>query len=96
TMFKKGTKINLLGEDTDGKRALLFIDGRDEWQVNFAKEIHQKRPDTYIFYTQRGKLKDIPAYPLDNTMVERLQIKVVPTLLVQKSNRFERRIYKRR
>ena len=95
-VYKKGTKINLLGEDTKGKRALLFIDGRDEWQVNFAKEIHQKRPDAYIFYTQRGSLKDIPAYPLDSTMTDRLQIKVVPTLLIQKNNRFERRTYKRR
>lgn len=95
-VYKKGTKINLLGEDTEGKRALLFIDGRDEWQVNFAKEIHQKRPDAYIFYTQRGSLKDIPAYPLDSTMTDRLQIKVVPTLLIQKNNRFERRTYKRR
>ncbi|MBQ9183592.1 MAG: hypothetical protein IJ143_07450 [Neisseriaceae bacterium] len=95
-VYKKGTKINLLGEDTEGKRALLFIDGRDEWQVNFAKEIHQKRPDAYIFYTQRGSLKDISAYPLDSTMTDRLQIKVVPTLLIQKNNRFERRTYKRR
>ena len=95
-VYKKGTKINLLGEDTEGKRALLFIDGRDEWQVNFAKEIHQKRPDAYIFYTQRGSLIDISAYPLDSTMTDRLQIKVVPTLLIQKNNRFERRTYKRR
>ena len=94
--YKKGTKVNILGEDMNSKWIMLFIDGRDEWQVNFAKELHKQDPDIDIFYTKRGSLKDIPAYPLDSTMTDRLQIKVVPTLLIQKNNRFERRTYKRR
>ncbi|MBQ9259374.1 MAG: hypothetical protein IJ187_05945 [Neisseriaceae bacterium] len=94
--YKKGTKVNILGEDMNSKWIMLFIDGRDEWQVNFAKELHKQDPDIDIFYTKRGNLKDIPAYPAHGIEVERLQVKVVPTLLIKKGNRFERRIYKRK
>ena len=86
TIAQKGTKINILGNDFNGKRIFLFIDGRDDWQVAFADEIHKKRPDTYIFYTKRGKIGEkFPAAPLDTTIADRLQVKVVPTLLQQKA-----------
>ena len=94
--YKKGTKVNILGEDMNSKWIMLFIDGRDEWQVNFAKELHKQDTDIDIFYTKRGSLKDIPAYPVHGIEAERLQVKVVPTLLIKKGNRFERRIYKRK
>ena len=94
--YKKGTKVNILGEDMHSKWIMLFIDGRDDWQVNFAKELHKLDPEIDIFYTKRGKLNNIPAYPVHGIEAERLQVKVVPTLLIKKGNRFERRIYKRR
>ena len=93
-LVPKGTKLNLLGNDTSSGESLLFIDGRDDWQVEFANEVQKKSPDTYIFYTQKGKLSD--GIPLDKGIAERLQVSVVPTLLIKKGNQFERRIYKRK
>lgn len=93
-MYQKGTKINILGEDKTGKRILVFIDGRDKWQVEYANTIHQKVPHAYIFYTQRGKLEH--GIPLNGLITERFQITEVPTVLIQKGNQFERRTYKRR
>ncbi|MBQ9724129.1 MAG: hypothetical protein IJV56_02130 [Neisseriaceae bacterium] len=93
-MYAKGTKINVLGEDKTGKRILVFVDGRDKWQVEYANTIHQQAPHAYIFYTQRGKLEH--GIPLDGLITERFQVTEVPTVLIQKGNRFERRTYKRR
>ena len=93
-LVPKGTKLNLLGNDTSSGESLLFIDGRDDWQVEFASEVQKKSPDTYIFYTQKGKLSD--GIPLEKGIAERLQVTVVPTLLIKKGNQFERRIYKRK
>ncbi|MBO7082201.1 MAG: hypothetical protein J6V99_09240 [Neisseriaceae bacterium] len=91
----KGTKINILGNDTDNGGSILIVDGRDVWQVNFANEILKKDADAIIFYTQKGKLPDGIALPLDKGIAERLSVQVVPTLLIKKGNQFERRIYKR-
>ena len=93
-LIAKGTKLNVLGNDTSSQGSFLFVDGRDDWQVQFASEVRKKSPDTYIFYTQKGKLAQ--GIPLDKGLAERLQVSVVPTLLIKKGNQFERRIYKRK
>ena len=93
-LIAKGTKLNLLGNDTTSQGSFLFVDGKDDWQVQFADEVRKKSPDTYIFYTQKGRLNN--GIPLDKGLAERLQVSVVPTLLIKKGNQFERRIYKRK
>ncbi|MBQ9183809.1 MAG: hypothetical protein IJ143_08560 [Neisseriaceae bacterium] len=93
-LIQKGTKINILGSDTQNGGTILVVDGRDDWQVNFAGEVMKKDPETVLFYTQRGKLQD--GLPLDKGIAERLYVSVVPTLLIKKGNQFERRIYKRK
>lgn len=93
-LIAKGTKLNVLANDTSSQGSFLFVDGRDDWQVQFASEVRKKSPDTYIFYTQKGKLAQ--GIPLDKGLAERLQVSVVPTLLIKKGNQFERRIYKRK
>ena len=94
-IIPKGTQINILGNDITGDASFLFIDGRDQWQVNFAKEVFKHSPETTILYTKRGKItEELPAAPLEPAIAERLKVSVVPTLLIKKRNRFERRVYK--
>lgn len=96
TLFDNEIKIDLLNENIAGKRIFLFVDGRDAWQVALAKEIWQKIPNSYIFHTKRGKLDEIPSYPLDKTIANTFEISVVPTLISQKNGYFKRQIYKRK
>lgn len=94
-ILPKGTKLNLLGNDTGSGGTILAIDGRDLWQVNFAYQVLKKDPNAIVFYTKRGTLKDGVALPLEKGVAERLHLSVVPTLLIKKGNQFERRVYRR-
>lgn len=90
-VYRKGTRFNVLALDPRGQRALVVIDGRSRWQVEFARYLVKNKPDTVVLYTQLGQLADadMTASPLDNTMKSRLNVSGVPTYYRQNGLNFD-------
>ena len=81
----------MLALDPHGQRALVVIDGRSRWQIEFARHLMKKKPDTLVLYTRLGYLRDagLPASPLDGAMKSRLNVAGVPTYYRQNGLSFD-------
>jgi hypothetical protein len=90
-LYPKGTRFNVLALDPHGQRALVVIDGRSRWQIEFARHLMKKKPDTLVLYTRLGYLRDagLPASPLDGAMKSRLNVAGVPTYYRQNGLSFD-------
>ena len=97
-VIPKGTKINPLDADPTGKRTILFVDGRDPWQVKFTQNLIKRAPKTTVFYTKLGGLSEsgIEAYPLNETFRDSFKVNVVPSVYIQHGKSFIVKTYKRK
>lgn len=95
-LLPKGSRINLLAANPGGKTVAVFIDGRDDWQVDFAAGIKDRYPAATVFYTKLGGIEGrVKAFPLTEEAQNRLQVRVVPSVYVQNGTEFQVRTFRR-
>lgn len=96
-LLPRGAKINLLAANPKAKTVMLFIDGRDPWQIKFAQGVTSRYPNAIVFYTKLGNIMGQlrPAYPLIEQIKDRMQVNVVPAAYIQDGIEFQVKTFKR-
>jgi conjugal transfer pilus assembly protein TraW len=94
-IYAKGTKINPLTY-TKSKKILLFLDGDDPEQVNWALNEHQQRGDLAKLVLVNGPVIDLMQqnevrfyFDQSGRLVHYFKIKQIPAIVEQKDNHLQ-------
>lgn len=96
-LLPSGAVVNPLAADPKGRMVMLFIDGRDDWQIRFAEGVLRLYPDAMVVYTKLGDIAGrIHAFPLTAEIRDRMKVETVPSAYIQDGVEFQVRTFKRK